>query len=91
VEFPLSRAGPIFAPAVRGVRHVAERAWIGLEHFMDFDRFDRPARPSGQAHQLFLTTDFRIAERVGLHLGLGHCLTHASDRWLGKAVLYLDF
>jgi hypothetical protein len=91
VEFPLGRDGPVFSPAVRGVRQVAERAWIGLEHYMDFGRFDQPAKPSGQAHQLFLTADFRVAEKFGLHLGVGHGLTHASDRWAGKVILYFDF
>ena len=91
VEFPLGREGPIFAPAARGVLKVGERAWIGLEHYMDFGRIDGPAKPAGQAHQLFATTDFKIGERFGLHLGLGHGLTHASDRWLGKVILYYDF
>jgi hypothetical protein len=91
VEFPMGRLGPIFAPAMRGVRQVAERAWIGLEHFMDFGRIDGPAKPAGQAHQLFVTTDLRLGEKIGLHLGVGHGLTHASDRWAGKVILYLDF
>ncbi len=76
---------------MRGVLRVGERAWVGAEHYMDFGRIDRPARPAGQAHQLFATTDLKIGERFGLHLGLGHGLTHASDRWLGKVILYYDF
>lgn len=91
VEVPLGREGPIFAPAVRGVYRVAERAWLGLEHYMDFGRFDRWETTRRQAHQLFLTTDFRLGEKVGLHLGLGHGLTHNSDRWAGKVILGLDF
>ena len=91
VEFPLGREGPIFAPAIRGVRQVTERAWLGMEHYMDFDRISRPSKPSGQAHQLFLTTDFKVGDKIGLHFGLGHGLTHASDRWLGKFILYYDF
>jgi hypothetical protein len=91
VEFPLGRGGPAFAPAVRGVRQVAERVWLGLEHYMEFGRIDRPEAPRGQAHQLFVTTDFRLTEKVGLHLGLGHGLTHASDRWAGKLILSVDF
>ncbi|MBK1660736.1 hypothetical protein [Paracraurococcus ruber] len=91
VEFPLGRDGPVFAPAVRGVLQVAEQHWIGLEHYMDFDRIDRPAKPGGQAHQLFATTDWKISERFALHLGLGHGLTRASDRWLGKVILSVDF
>jgi hypothetical protein len=70
---------------------MAENAWLGVEHYMDFGRFDRPEAPRGQAHQLFLTTDFRLAEKLGLHLGLGHGLTHASDRWAGNVILYIDF
>ncbi|MDO9707743.1 hypothetical protein [Paracraurococcus lichenis] len=91
VEFPLGREGPIFAPAVRGVLQVSERAWLGLEHYMDFERIDRPAKPAGQAHQLFVTTDYKISERFALQFGLGHGLTHASDRWLGKVILSVDF
>ncbi len=91
VEFPLGREGPIFAPAVRGVLQVSERVWLGLEHYMDFDRFSRPAKPNGQAHQLFVTTDFKVGEKLGLHFGVGHGLTHASDRWLGKVILSYDF
>lgn len=91
VEFPLGRAGPVFAPAVRGVRQVADKVWLGLEHYMDFDRISHPAKPAGQAHQLFVTTDVKISERFAFQVGLGHGLTHASDRWLGKVILYLDF
>jgi hypothetical protein len=91
VEIPLGREGPIFAPAVRGVLRVAERAWLGLEHYMDFGRIDRPAAPPGQAHQLFVTTDFRVGKTLGLHFGVGHGLTHASDRWAGKFILSVDF
>ena len=57
---------------------------------MDFGRFDRLEAPRGQAHQMFVTTDFD-AERFALHLGLGHGLTHASDRWAGKLILGIDF
>lgn len=91
VEFPLGREGPIFAPAARGVRQVAEAVWLGLEHYMDFDRISRPAKPAGQAHQLFVTTDVKLSERLAFQVGVGHGLTHASDRWLGKVILYLDF
>src|SRR4051794_13999951 len=91
VEFPLGREGPVFAPALRGVRQVAERVWLGLEHYMDFGRISRPEAPRGQAHQLFLTTDLRVTDRVALHLGVGHGLTHASDRWAGKLILNIDF
>ena len=91
VEFPLGRGGAIFAPALRAVRQVAENAWIGLEHYMDFGRIDRPEALRGQAHQLFVTTDFKLSERFALHLGVGHGLTHASDRWAGKVILGIDF
>jgi len=91
VEVPIGRGTVIFAPAVRGVRQVAERAWVGVEHFMDLGRLDRWEVPRRQAHQLFLTTDFRVGERVGLHLGVGHGLTRASDRWAGKLILSVDF
>ena len=91
VEVPIGRGGPVFAPAVRGVYQVAERAWLGLEHFMEFGRFDRWETARRQAHQLFVTTDFRIGEKAGLHLGLGHGLTRNSDRWAGKVILSLDF
>ncbi|MFC7474609.1 hypothetical protein ACFQS7_09610 [Dankookia sp. GCM10030260] len=91
VEFPLGRAGPVFAPAIRGVRRVAETVWLGLEHYMDFGRIDRPEAPRGQAHQLFLTTDIRLAEKLAVQFGVGHGLTHASDRWAGKFMLLVDF
>jgi len=91
VEMPLGRSGPIFAPAVRGVRQVSDIVWLGLEHYMDFGRFDRPEAPRGQAHQLFVTTDVKLSERFAFQVGVGHGLTHASDRWLGKVILYLDF
>ncbi len=91
VEFPLGRDGPVFAPAIRGVRRVAETVWLGLEHYMDFGRIDRPEAPHGQAHQLFVTTDIRVADRLGVQFGLGHGLTHASDRWAGKFMLLVDF
>ncbi|SDB45373.1 hypothetical protein [Belnapia rosea] len=91
VEIPLGRDGPIFAPAVRGVRQVAPTVWIGLEHYMEFGRISRGEGLPKQAHQLFVTTDIRFTNRFALHLGLGHGLTHASDRWLGKAILGFDF
>ena len=91
VEFPIGRDAPVFAPAVRGVRRVTETVWLGLEHYMDFGRIDRPAAPHGQAHQLFVTTDIRVAETLGVQFGLGHGLTHASDRWAGKFMLLVDF
>jgi hypothetical protein len=90
VEVPFGRSGPVFAPAVRGVRQVAERVWLGLEDYMDFGRIAHPEAPRGQAHQLFLTTDVRFGETVGLHLGIGHGLTRASDRWAGKIILSFD-
>jgi hypothetical protein len=40
---------------------------------------------------MFVTTDFKLSERFALHLGLGHGLTHASDRWAGKMILGIDF
>ena len=91
VEVPLGRGGPAFTPAVRGVRQVAERAWIGLEHYMDFGRINRFETTGRQAHQLFVTTDFKLRETIGLHLGVGHGLTHSSDRWAGKVILSFDF
>ena len=53
VEFPLGRDGPVFAPAMRGVRRVAETVWLGLEHYMDFGRIDRPAAPPGPGAPAF--------------------------------------
>ena len=32
----------------------------------------------GKAHQLFVTTDFRLGEKIGLHLGVGHGLTPSA-------------
>lgn len=91
VEVPLGRSGPIFAPAVRGVRQVAEQTWIGLEHYMDFGRTNRFETTGRQAHQLFVTADFQLRQTIGLHVGVGHGLTHASDRWAGKFILSFDF
>ena len=70
---------------------VAERAWLGLEHYMEFGRFDRWETTRRQAHQLFVTTDFKVTEKFAVHLGLGHGLTHNSDRWAGKVILLFDF
>jgi hypothetical protein len=58
---------------------------------MEFGRLDRPEAPRGQSHQLFVTTDIKVSNRFALHLGLGHGLTQASDRWLGKMILSVDF
>ena len=91
VEMPLGRGGAIFAPAVRGVRQVTDIVWLGVEHYMDFGRIDRPEAPRGQAHQLFVTTDIKLTNRFALHVGVGHGLTHASDRWAGKVILAVDF
>ena len=91
VEFPIGRGGPIFAPAVRAVRQVSATSWFGFEHYMDFGRIDRPEALRGQAHQLFATADFKLSERYGLQLAVGHGLTHASDRWAGKVILGIDF
>jgi hypothetical protein len=91
VEIPLGRSGPNFAPAVRGVRQVTPIVWLGLEHYMDFGRISRGEGLPRQAHQLFVTTDIKLSNRFALHLGLGHGLTHASDRWLGKMILSVDF
>ncbi len=91
VEIPIGRGGPIFAPAVRGVRQVAPVVWLGLEHYMDFGRISRGEGLPQQAHQLFVTTDIKLSNRFALHFGLGHGLTHASDRWLGKMILSVDF
>ncbi|MBL6455081.1 hypothetical protein JMJ55_07080 [Belnapia sp. T6] len=91
VEIPIGRGGPLFTPAARVVRQVAPTVWLGIEHYMDFGRFSRPDAPHGQAHQLFLTTDVKLTERYALHLGVGHGLTHAGDRWAGKMILSVDF
>ena len=91
VEIPIGREGPVFAPAVRGVRQVAERVWLGVEHFMDFGRTSRFETTQRQAHQLFVTTDVRLGKRAAIHVGLGHGLTRNSDRWAGKAILSFNF
>ena len=91
LEIPFGRSSPVFAPAVRGVQQVAERVWLGLEHYMEFGRIDRWETTARQGHQLFATVDFRVGEKAGLHLGLGHGLTHNSDRWAGKVILSFDF
>ncbi len=91
LEVPFGRYSPVFAPAVRGVLQVAERFWLGLEHYMEFGRIDRWETTARQGHQLFVTTDVRLGGRTGLHLGVGHGLTHNSDRWAGKVILSLDF
>jgi hypothetical protein len=91
LEIPIGQGSPVFSPAVRGVYQVASRAWLGLEHYMELGRFDRWETARRQAHQLFVTTDFRVSEKVGLHVGLGHGLTRSSDRWAGKFILSLDF
>ncbi|TDH59580.1 hypothetical protein E2C06_26715 [Dankookia rubra] len=70
---------------------MAEAVWLGIEHYMDFGRFDRPEAPHGQADQMFVTTDLKLSERFALHFGLGHGLTHASDRWAGKVILGVAF
>jgi hypothetical protein len=91
LEMPLGRGGLVFAPAVRGVRQVHERVWLGLEHYADFGRTDRWESARRQGHQLFATLDVRVSDRFALHLGVGHGLTHNSDRWAGKIILRLDF
>ncbi len=91
VVFPLGQGGPVFVPSVRGVRQVAPIVWLGLEHYMDFGRISRGEGLPQQAHQLFFTTDIKISNRFAVHLGIGHGLTHASDRWLGKMILSVDF
>ena len=91
VEISFGREGPVFAPAVRGVRLVAQRVWLGVEHFMEFGRFSRFETTAKQAHQLFVTTDVRLGERAAIHVGLGHGLTHNTDRWAGKLIFSLDF
>ncbi len=91
LEVPFGRGSPVFAPAARGVRQVAENVWLGLEHYMDFGRVDRWETTARQGHQLFVTTDVRVSERLAVHIGLGHGLTRNSDRWAGKVILRLDF
>ena len=90
IDVPIGREGPGFAPAVRVVRRVADRVWIGVEHYMDFGRISRPEAPRGQAQQLFLTIDLKLGDTLGLQLGGGPGLTPASDRWAVKAILAFD-
>ena len=91
VQFPLGRSGPAFVPAVRGVRQIAPNTWLGLEHFMDLGPVSRLETTGRQAHQLFATVDFRLGKSSGIQFGVGHGLTHASDRWAGKMILSFDF
>lgn len=91
LEVPFGRGSPVFAPAARGVRQVSENVWLGVEHYMDFGRVDRWETARRQGHQLFVTTDVRVSERLAIHTGVGHGLTRNSDRWAGKLVLRLDF
>jgi hypothetical protein len=91
LEISLGRYSPYFTPAVRGVRQVAEDVWLGLEHYMDFGRVYHWETTRRQAHQLFVTTDVKVSERFAVHAGLGHGLTHNSDRWAGKLILRVDF
>ena len=91
VELPIGRSSPGFAPAVRGVKQVREGLWLGLEHYMEFGRFNNWERGPKQSHQLFATADVRLSERFSLNIGVGHGLTRNSDRWAGKAILSVDF
>lgn len=91
LEVPFGRSSPVFAPAVRGVRQVAERVFLGLEHYMEFGRIDRWETTGRQGHQLFVTADFKLGNTTGFHIGVGHGLTHNSDRWAGKMILSFDF
>jgi len=91
VGVPFGRGGPAFTPAVRGVRQVAEKVWLGLEHDMDFGRVNRFETTAKQAHQLFVTTDWQLKDSLAIQVGVGHGLTHASDRWIGKVILSFEF
>lgn len=91
LDIPFGRSSPVFAPAVRGVRQMAERMWLGLEHFMEFGRIDRWETTGRQGHQLFATADFKLGNTTALHVGVGHGLTHNTDRWAGKMILSFDF
>ncbi len=91
LEIPFGRGSPVFAPAVRGVRQVAESVWLGVEHYMDFGRVDRWETARRQGQQLFVTTDVKVSDRLAVHTGVGHGLTRNSDRWVGKVILRIDF
>lgn len=91
VEFPLGRGSPVFAPAVRGVRQVSERLWLGVEHYADFGRMDRWEAARRQGQQLFGTADVKLSDHLAVHVGVGHGLTRNSDRWAGKLILRVDF
>lgn len=91
LEMPLGRGSPVFAPAVRAVRQISDRWWLGAEHYADFGRVDRWETARRQGQQLFVTTDVKLSERIAIHAGVGHGLTRNSDRWAGKLILRVDF
>src|SRR6478672_5023579 len=84
---------PPWSGGVRSERHAAARRSCFVYLCVSRGTFvsSGPEAPRGQAHQMFVTTDFKLSNRIALHLGLGHGLTHASDRWAGKVIFGIDF
>lgn len=63
---------------------------IGLEHYTDLGQVSRPHAPARQTHQLFLTAGMPLGP-VEVNFGIGRGLTAASEPWVARLRLGVEF
>lgn len=67
-----------------------DRLALGVESFNDLGEMRRPGHLREQEQMLYATLDADLG-KTALNLGLGRGLTDASDGWVLKAVVDIDF
>ena len=63
---------------------------MGVEHDADLGRIEQLNTVSGQAHQSFLTIAMPVG-RVEVRVGLGHGWNEASESWVSRLRLGIEF
>lgn len=83
-------ARSLLSPQARVNYTMASGLELGLEHYADLGRIERPHAASRQAHQSFVTIGMPLG-RVEVNVGLGRGLTAASEPWVARLRLGVAF
>ncbi len=80
----------LLSPQARVNYTLPSRVELGVEHYADLGRIERLSNATRQAHQTFVTIGMPVG-RVEVNFGLGHGWTGASDAWVSRLRLGVEF